>query len=85
MMRNFHLFLPLFLSLSLSLSLSLCLITYSYLHTYVHIQNAPKVCDDFQVAILIKCVECKKHKKLQSITNNMSFSIKFLLFKNYIS
>jgi len=78
MMRNFYPFLPLFLFLSLSHYILTCT------HTHIHIQNARKVCDDFRVAILMKCVECKKHKNLQSITNNMPFSIRFLLFKNSI-
>jgi len=68
-MRNFHLFLPLFLFLSLSHYILIST------HTYVHIQNAPKVCDDFRVAILMKCVECKKHKKNHRVSLTIRHSV----------
>jgi len=42
-------------------------------------------CDDIQIAVLIKCFEYKKHKKLLNISSKMAFNIRLLLLKNHIS
>lgn len=46
------------------------------------IQAAAIECDDFQMAVLMNWVECKKHKKLRSISSTMPFNIRVLLLKN---
>jgi hypothetical protein len=50
-------------SFYLFLSFSLSLHTHIYTYAHTHTEDAPVVCDDFQIAVLMKWVERKKYKK----------------------
>jgi hypothetical protein len=41
----------------------------------MHIQNGAIECDDFQIAVLINCVEYKKQKRSLSISSEILFNL----------
>jgi hypothetical protein len=71
-------------SLTASVSYSLSLLQPQLQHIRI-IQDEAIECDDFQIAVLIKRVEYKKHKKLLSISTKMPCKICFLFFKKITS
>jgi hypothetical protein len=52
---------------------------------YNRIQGVAIECHDCQIAVLMNGVEYKKHKKLPSTSSKITFNIRILHVKNYVS